>query len=79
MNTYITVTITKFSTCPDLNVGFIYTSVNSCHLEMSNKVSYDDGKNQLVKIAVKYNLPIIREPNPYDSTIVTYRVSGFLD
>ena len=79
MNTYIAITITNFSTYPDINVGFIYTNVSNCHLEMGNNVSYTDGKKQLVKIAVKYNLPIIREPNPYDSTIVTYRVSGFLD
>lgn len=79
LNTYISVRITNYSTLPEINTGSMYTTVDSCKLQIFTPLTYAVAKKQLVKLAVKYNLRIKREPNYLDPTIVTYEISGFLD
>jgi len=78
-NTYISVSVTNYSTLPTLNTGAMYTSVTSCKLNVYTPLDYEVAKRQMVKLAVKYNLRIERKPNTINPTIVTYEISGFLD
>ena len=78
-NTYISVSITNYSTMPDINTGFMYTTVDSCKLQVYTPLTYAAAKKQLVKLAVQYNLRIERKPNYLDPTSVTSEVGGFLD
>ena len=79
LNTYISVSATNYSTLPTINTGAIYTSVESCKLQVYTPLDYAVAKKQMAKLAVKYNLQIKRKPNYLDPSIVTYEISGFLD
>ena len=79
LNTYISVSITNYSTVPEINTGYMYTTVRSCKLQVYAPLDYAVAKKQMAKLAIKHNLRIQRKPNPLDPTIITYEISGFLD
>ena len=78
-NTYICVSMTKYRDYPICDTGYSYVRVASCNLTMSHRLTYQEGKRQLARLALKMGkLPEVK-PNPYDPTIVTYELSGFLE
>lgn len=77
MNTYISVSITNYTTAPHWNDGYLYTSVDSCGLKIGTVLPYNEAKRQMAKLAVKYNLKITRELRT--PTTIVYSVGGFLD
>lgn len=79
MNTYISISMTKFNGCSVCDCGHFYISVQNCKLVNSHALTYAEAKRQLAKLAVKMGRQPVKEPNQFDPTIVTYKLCGFLD
>jgi len=79
MNTYISISMTKFNNCSVCDCGHFYISVQDCKLVHGHTLTYAEAKRQLAKLAVKMGRQPVKEPNQFDPTIVTYKLSGFLD
>lgn len=78
-NTYVSVSMTNYQGYPSCNYGYSYVSVTNCKLVLSQNLSYKEAKRQLAKLALKMGRMPEKEPNQFDPTIVTYKLSGFLD
>jgi len=79
MNTYISISMTKFNGCSVCDCGHFFISVKDCKLVNSHALTYAEAKRQLAKLALKMGRQPVKEPNQFDSSIVTYKLCGFLD
>ena len=78
-NTYISISMTNYKDYPTCNCGYFYISVNNCKLVNSHNLTYAEAKRQLAKLALKMGRMPVKEPNQFDPSIITYKLSGFLD
>ena len=78
-NTYISISMTKYEGYPTCDSGYFYISVADCKLVNSHNLTYAEAKRQLAKLALKLGKLPTKEPNMFDPTIVTYKLSGFMD
>jgi hypothetical protein len=79
MNTYISISMTKFNDCSICDCGYFYISVHDCKLVSSHTLTYAEAKRQLAKLALKMGRMPVKELNQFDPSIVTYKLCGFLD
>lgn len=79
-NTYIYIVLTDYGTeHAHLNNAYMYVTVESCKLEMSHHYSFEDGKKEMEKLAKALGQAPSRSVNSYNSNIVSYELSGWID
>ena len=78
MNTFVSVTVHECTSLPECSYAYIYVSMENSKLEFHHRISYDEGMQELQKLAAQLG----REPetriNQYNNTIVSHTLHGFL-
>lgn len=79
MNTYMSVSVTYCNDGSTYTDGHMYVNVESAKLDIYTKLSKEEAKRQLAKLALKLGRQPIREINRYNPAIITLFLNGFLE